>query len=66
MTKGFGEYFLTLNFRNGVGFDLEFTDSRAVWISVADSDEISASSFEGVVILAPFLILTFGKLWMED
>tara|TARA_R100001369_G_scaffold69999_1_gene97686 strand:+ start:704 stop:904 length:201 start_codon:yes stop_codon:yes gene_type:complete len=66
MTTGFGEYFLTFNIRNGVGLDLEFTDSRAVWASNSDTGELTAVSFEGVVVLIPFFIVTFGKIWSED
>ena len=66
MTKGFGEYYLSINLRNGVGFDLEFPDSRAVWITDAQSEEVNAASFEGVVVLLPLLIITFGKIWSED
>ena len=66
MTKGFGEYYLSINLRNGVGFDLEFADSRAVWITDAQSEEIGAASFEGAIVLLPFLVITFGKIWQED
>ena len=38
MTKTFGDYNLSINLRNGVGLDLEFTDSRAVWV-ILDSSE---------------------------
>ncbi len=32
MTKTFGEDHLSLNLRNGVGLDLEFTYTRAMWV----------------------------------
>ena len=66
MTKGFGEYYLSCNLRNGVGVDLEFSTSRAVWITDAQSEEIDAASFEGAIVLLPFLVITFGKIWSED
>ena len=66
MTRGFGEYFLSFNLRNGVGFDLEFTTSRAVWVTNTETDELTAASFDGTVILLPLLIITFGKIWSED
>lgn len=66
MTAGFGENFLTINYRLGVGFDFEFADSRAVWITNSLTEEISAASFEGVVIMLPFTVITFGKIWTEE
>tara|TARA_R100001377_G_C3163287_1_gene100418 strand:+ start:230 stop:430 length:201 start_codon:yes stop_codon:yes gene_type:complete len=66
MTTGFGDYFLTFNFRNGVGLDLEFTDSRAMWASRSDTGELTAVSFQGVVVMVPFLIITFGQIWTEE
>ena len=66
MTTGFGEYFLTFNIRNGVGLDLEFTDSRAMWASLSDTGKLTAVSFKGVVVMVPFLIITFGQIWTEE
>ncbi len=31
-TKRFGKKHLTFEFRNGTGLDIEFADSRPVWI----------------------------------
>ena len=53
---------LSLEFRNGVGFDLEFADSRAVWVLFGDSGEVSAMSFKGVIVLLPFIMLTYGRV----
>tara|TARA_R110000803_G_scaffold31164_2_gene69766 strand:+ start:472 stop:672 length:201 start_codon:yes stop_codon:yes gene_type:complete len=66
MTSGFGENFLTINYRLGVGLDLEFADSRAVWVTEVGSESLTAASFEGVVIMLPFAVITFGKIWTED
>tara|TARA_R100001377_G_scaffold73728_1_gene49817 strand:- start:765 stop:965 length:201 start_codon:yes stop_codon:yes gene_type:complete len=66
MTRGFGENFLSINYRLGVGIDLEFADSRAVWVTNSETEEINAASFEGVVIMLPFTVITFGKIWTED
>jgi hypothetical protein len=63
MTRGFGENFLSINYRLGV--DLEFADSRAVWVTNSETEELSAASFEGVVIMLPFTVITFGKIWTE-
>ena len=65
MTAGFGENFLTINYRLGVGFDFEFADSRAVWVTKTGEESICAASFEGVVIMLPFTVITFGKIWTE-
>jgi len=66
MTTGFGENFLSINYRLGVGLDFEFADSRAVWVTNSLTEEINAASFEGVVIMLPFIVITFGKIWTED
>jgi len=65
MTKSFGEYYLSLDLRNGVGLDLEFADSRPVWISNSKTGGLATASFEGTVVLVPFLIMTFGKIYQE-
>jgi len=57
---------LSLEFRNGVGFDLEFADSRAVWVLFGNSGEVRAMSFEGIVILLPFLMLTYGRVYNSE
>ena len=64
MTKQFGNYYLSLSLRNGVGIDLEFTESRPVWITNSLDDSLEAARFEGAVLLAPFIVITFGKLYM--
>jgi hypothetical protein len=66
MTKNLGDYQLSVNLRNGVGIDLEFTDSRAVWITVADSDEYEAAQFEGIVICLPFCVITCGQVYLPE
>ena len=65
MTKSFGEYYLSLDLRNGVGLDLEFADSRPVWISNSKTGGLAAACFEGTVVLVPFLVMTFGKIYQE-
>ena len=66
MTKTFGKYNLSLNLRNGVGFDLEFTDTRAVWVVLNDSDTYEAAQFEGTVICLPFCVITFGQVFLPE
>ena len=66
MTLQLGEYYLSMGLRNGVGLDLEFTDSRPVWVTNSLDDSLNAASFEGTVLLVPFIVITFGKIYMED
>jgi len=56
---------LTIEFRNGVGLDLEFVDSRPVWIYNHAEDKHDTMPFEGTVILLPFICITFGKVYKE-
>lgn len=56
---------LTVELRNGVGLDLEFVDSKAVWVYNHLTDEHSTMPFEGVVILLPFLSITYGRPYKE-
>jgi hypothetical protein len=65
MTLQLGEYYLSLSLRNGVGLDLEFTNSRPVWVTSSLDDSLNAASFEGTVLLVPLIIITFGKIYME-
>lgn len=57
---------LTIEFRNGVGLDLEFVDSRPVWIYNHITEEHTTAPFEGVVICLPFICITFGKVYSEE
>jgi len=58
---------LANEFRSGVGFDIEFTNSRPVWTYDASNGELNVMCFEGVVILVPFFTLLFGKVYsVED
>lgn len=56
---------LTIELRNGVGLDLEFVDSKAVWVYNHLTEEHSTMPFEGVVILLPFLSITYGRPYTE-
>ena len=64
MTKTFGQYHLSLNLRNGVGLDLEFTDTRAIWV-VINEGEYEAAQFEGIVLSLPFCVVTFGQVFLQ-
>jgi hypothetical protein len=56
---------LTVELRNGVGIDLEFVDSRPVWTYNQLTEEHSTMPFEGVVVLLPFLVITYGRPYKE-
>jgi hypothetical protein len=53
-----------LNLRNGVGLDLEFTTTRAVWITINGGD-YEAAQFEGIVLSLPFCVVTFGQVFLQ-
>jgi hypothetical protein len=57
---------LTIEFRNGVGLDLEFANSRPVWISRAGSEELEVAEFEGILIALPFILISFGRCYTES
>ena len=55
---------LTFEFRNGVGVDLEFTNSKPVWITLdPDRLEVEVAEFEGMVISLPFSVISFGQVY---
>jgi len=64
MTKTFGKYHLSLNLRNGIGLDLEFADTRAIWV-MADGGDFEAAQFEGIVLSLPFCVVTFGQVFLQ-
>jgi|TARA_R110000796_G_scaffold46364_2_gene112026 hypothetical protein len=66
MTKTFGNYSLSINLRNGVGLDLEFTDSRAVWVVLDGADKYDVAQFEGTVLSLPFCVITFGQVYLQE
>jgi len=59
---------LTFEFRNGVGLDLEFTNSRLVWV-VTDPEEenVEIVQFNGMLISLPFVVISYGLCYaMEE
>ena len=56
---------LTFEFRNGVGIDLEFTNSKPVWIT-KDNVELEIAEFEGVVISLPFIVISYGLCYKTE
>ena len=59
----------SIELRNGVGIDLEFVDSRPVWVTKFDlvTGEYTWTTmpFEGVVILLPFININIGRCYVE-
>ena len=55
---------LTAEYRNGTGIDIEFVDSRPVWAYTED-EELIALPFEGVVVLLPLVMITWGNVYVE-
>ena len=64
----FGMYW-TIELRNGVGIDLEFVDSRPVWVTKVDMNTgvqtWETMPFEGVIILLPFININIGRCYVE-
>jgi len=55
---------LTAELRNGIGYDIEFVSSKLVWVTLGEN--IKAMPFNGVVILLPFIVITFGSVIEEE
>ena len=51
---------LSVELVNGIGFFLEFSDSRPIWLIKGDTTYVQA--FEGTTIMLPLLVITFGKV----
>ena len=51
--------------RNGIGFDIEFVDSKLVWTYNHFTEKHTPMQFEGTVILIPFFTISYGQL-VED
>lgn len=64
-TSLFGKH-LSIEYRNGTGLDIEFCDSRPVWVHNTDTGETEAMPFMGTVILLPLLVITYGNVYTEQ
>ena len=56
---------LTIEFRNGVGIDIEFSNSRPVWISRRGREDLEVAEFEGILISLPLILISFGVCYQE-
>lgn len=64
-TSLFGKH-LSIEYRNGTGLDIEFCDSRPVWVHNTDTGETDAMPFMGTVILLPLVVITYGNVYTEQ
>ena len=56
-------FHLTFNYRTGVAFDIEFTESRPIWVTGDNIIGVQAFAFIGIVMLIPFCMITYGKVY---
>ena len=56
---------LTIEYRLGVGFDLEFPDSRPVWIYNVSKESIEVMPCQGVILHLPLCLISFGRVYEE-
>ena len=63
MNFWFGELLLTIELRNGIGLDIEATDSRLVWVMDNNTGKLTTMLFNGMILLLPFVIITLGSIY---
>ena len=56
---------LTIEYRLGVGFDLEFPDSRPVWVYNTSTESIEVMPFQGVILHLPLCLVSFCRVYEE-
>jgi hypothetical protein len=56
---------LTIEYRVGVGFDLELPDSRPVWVYNTSTESIEVMPFQGVILHLPLCLVSFGRVYEE-
>ena len=56
---------LTIEYRLGVGFDLEFPDSRPVWVYNTSTESIEVMPFKGVIMHLQLCLVSFGRVYEE-
>ena len=47
----------------GVGFDIEAIESRPVWVYNTNTEETTAMPMDGLILLLPFLIVSYGYVY---
>ena len=56
---------LTIEYRLGVGVDLEFPDSRPVWVFNSFTESMEVMPFQGVILHLPLCLVSFGRVYEE-
>jgi len=56
---------LSVEYRLGVGFDLEFPDSRPVWVYNANTGNTETMPFQGVILHLPLCLVSYGRVYEE-
>ena len=52
-------------YRLGVGFDLEFPDSRPVWVYNSNTGNTETMPFQGVILHLPLCLVSYGRVYAE-
>ena len=60
----FGKH-LNVEWRSGTGIDIEFCDSRPVWVYNVNTEETEAMPFMGTIILLPLVMISYGNVYTE-
>ena len=58
----FNKHF-SIEWRTGTGLDIEFVDSRPVYTQNSLTGEIETMPFQGVIILLPCIIISWGNVY---
>ena len=56
---------LSIEYRLGVGIDLEFPDSRPVGVYNAKTERTETMPFQGVILNLPLCLISFGRVYEE-
>ena len=56
---------LSVEYRLGVGFDLEFPDSRPVWVYNTNTGNTETMPFQGVILHLPLCLVSYGLVYEE-
>ena len=56
---------LRVEYRLGVGFDLEFPDSRPVWVYNTNTGNTETMPFQGVILHLPLWLVSYGRVYEE-
>jgi hypothetical protein len=60
----FGRH-LSIEYRLGVGIDLEFSESRPVVCWDTETDELEPMLFQGTILHLPLCLVSYGRVYVE-